>query len=401
MNDARARFAVRYKATEAWLFDKALPLWSTIGVDRAGGFFEKIGQDGQPVEEPRRTRVIARQLYSFAAAARMGWQGDTAALVRHAFAALLPACCGTSGLVIAKTQADGKPIDTRYDFYDHAFALFALANAATMAEHRDRALATAHAMQDAMESVMRHPQHGFMETDSGDGPLRANPHMHMLEACLALAGVDRDCLRWQRLADEIVNLALTRFIDPDTGALREVFASDWRALTDAEGQIVEPGHQFEWAWLLSAWNAIPRDGAVARAAERMASIGLDHGIAPTGLVIDALTADLAPKGMAARVWPQCERLKSHVERALSAEDDVAVARWWNVASEALEGWAPFLATSRDGLWFDRLNAEGCAIDQPAPASTLYHLVCGLETAQAALANRPAAAVLSLNGAAFT
>jgi len=53
-----------------WLFDHALPLWSERGVDlSAGGFYEKLAQDGSVIEEPRRTRLVARQIFVFATAA--------------------------------------------------------------------------------------------------------------------------------------------------------------------------------------------------------------------------------------------------------------------------------------------------------------------------------------------
>ena len=55
---------------------------------------------------------------------------------------------------------------------------------------------------------------------------------------------------------EIIELALTRLIDPSTGALPEFFTS---GLAAAAGLgIIEPGHQFEWAWLLLRFGASQR-----------------------------------------------------------------------------------------------------------------------------------------------
>src|SRR5205085_11030206 len=67
----------------SWLLDAAYPLWSTKGVDPAGGFFERLGQDGKPFAEPRRSRVTPRQAYCFAMGPALGWKGDAAALVKH------------------------------------------------------------------------------------------------------------------------------------------------------------------------------------------------------------------------------------------------------------------------------------------------------------------------------
>ena len=389
---ARERFAELYKQSQSWLFDAALPLWAGQGIDPAGGFFEKLDQTGRPLEAPRRTRVIARQIYVFAAAGRMGWQGDGAALIAHGLDALYRGGVGTDGLIMATSLADGTPVDTRYDFYDHAFALFALANAATMLPHRKRALATAHALQDAMEAKYCHPVAGYREDRSTTSILRANPHMHMFEACLALAGVDEDA-RWRQIADAIGQLALDRFIDHETNALYEVFGPDWQALGEAEGQTIEPGHQFEWAWLLSAWTG-GQHGQVRQAADRLVEVGL-KGVGSAGHVIDELRSDLSPRSRTARTWPQCERVKCHVEWALTARDPRQSDRWWNEAVSALQSWAPFLDTPLSGLWFDRLTADNVPVTDPAPASTLYHVVCALETAQAALNGRGAAATLGL------
>lgn len=392
---AREHFAELYGRAETWLFDAALPLWAGPGTDPAGGFFEKLDQAGHPLEAPRRTRVIARQIYVFAAAGRMGWQGDSAALVAHGLDALYRGGLGPDGLVVATSLADGTPVDTRYDFYDHAFALFALANAATLPPHRARALATAHHLQDAMEAAYQHPVAGYREDRGSTGILRANPHMHMFEACLVLASVDDDD-RWRRIADAIGQLALDRFIDSETNALYEVFGSDWRALSEAEGQVIEPGHQFEWAWLLSAWTK-GRHGRVREVADRLVEVGL-KGVGAAGHVIDELHNDLSPRSRTARTWPQCERVKCHVEWALTADDSDQSTRWWSNAASALQSWTPFLNTPVRGLWFDRLSADNVAMVNPAPASTLYHLVCALETAQAALDGRGAAATLGLANA---
>ena len=54
---------------KAWLLDHAYPLWADTGRDAAnGGFFEKIGQDGVPVEGPRRARVSTRQTWAYSVA---------------------------------------------------------------------------------------------------------------------------------------------------------------------------------------------------------------------------------------------------------------------------------------------------------------------------------------------
>jgi mannose-6-phosphate isomerase len=39
---------------------------------------------------------------------------------------------------------------------------------------------------------------------------------------------------------------------------------------------------------------------------------------------------------------------------------------------------PYLRTDRPGLFHDRMTADGAFIDEPAPASSLYHLMTAAE-----------------------
>jgi mannose/cellobiose epimerase-like protein (N-acyl-D-glucosamine 2-epimerase family) len=66
------------------MIDHSLPLWSGQGWDQvAGGFVEKLDSEGRADRAaPRRIRIQARQIYSFAQAAELGWypQGRDIAL---------------------------------------------------------------------------------------------------------------------------------------------------------------------------------------------------------------------------------------------------------------------------------------------------------------------------------
>ena len=50
------------------------------------------------------------------------------------------------------------------------------------------------------------------------------------------------------------------------------------------------------------------------------------------------------------------------------------AQYEAMALEAAETLATYLDTPIRGLWRDRLDASGSFIEEPAPASSLYHLV---------------------------
>ena len=52
MERERARITTQHDQLCSWLCDAAYPLWSTRGVDPAGGFHERLAQTGEPVIEP-------------------------------------------------------------------------------------------------------------------------------------------------------------------------------------------------------------------------------------------------------------------------------------------------------------------------------------------------------------
>lgn len=374
----------------AWLFNDALPFWFASGTDwDGGGFHEKFTQDGIVVPDiPRRTRVVARQIFVFMAAGRLGWTGDWRRAVDHGAVALFERCIQPGGLAVSTYWPDGTPHNADYDFYDHAFALFALGELATLPEHNAAALAAAETMMDAMERRFRRQDGGFDEDEEGALPLRANPHMHLLEACLTLAKAPGASVRWRRCADEIVAVATSRFIDPEHGGLREFFDTDWRPMPDDSGRLIEPGHQFEWSWLLHQWNRPVNDDSVASAADRLCDIGESYGLGVDGATaIDELWDDFSVRTATARNWPTTERIKACVERATRAEDPVA---WDARAAGGLRALSRFVQTQLPGLWHDRLTPDLDAIPGPCAASSLYHIVCALETARTYTGQRRAA-----------
>lgn len=377
----RRRFAAALDDKIAWLTNDALPLWARRGVDPHGGFFERIDQSGNPATDlARRARVVARQTYVFATATKQGW-GDYASLAAHGYAEVNARCLLQDGLSLRTYAPDGAQRECAFDGYDQAFVLFALATiASTVVNLRAEASAAGERLLAEMQARFRHPDIGFEEAMPRQTPLLQNPHMHLLEACLAFDAVSDAASVWRLQAEELVMLARTRLANQASGAVHEYFDGDWRPIIDAEGGWIEPGHQFEWAWLLWQWGDRTGDAQALAMAESLYRIGTDHGLAMSGQVIDALAADYTPRARSTRLWPQTERLKACIaaaEHATGAARNAAL----DSATESLDALTPYFATPVPGLWFDRLDAAGNPTKDAAPASSLYHIVCALDYAQ--------------------
>jgi mannose/cellobiose epimerase-like protein (N-acyl-D-glucosamine 2-epimerase family) len=351
-----------------WLVNDAYPLWATAGVDAStGAFVESLDEDGRPLAEPRRARVQARQVYAFAHAAELGWQGPAGGVGIRGIRYFMERYRRPDGLYRTLVAVDGAPLDDSVLLYDQAFALLGMASACKLS----RALGEWEQRADALlHAVHRHLKRAGGGFDSGlihRVPLLSNPHMHLFEACLAWRDLSANPV-WRTLADDLGTLALTCFIDPAIGAVREVFDEAWKPVAEIAGRIVEPGHQFEWAWLLLRWRgqSYPE---VRRAALGLIEIGERAGI-HNGMAVDALLDDIAIHTSSARLWPQTERLKAAALAASLTGDNLHWAR----AVDAAKALRQYLATRTPGLWRDLLNADGTFLAGPAPASNFYHIV---------------------------
>jgi mannose-6-phosphate isomerase len=265
--------------------------------------------------------------------------------------------------------ADGSVLDDRALLYDQAFGLLAL-NVAGACERESVEL-----LDLVMRHMKRRDRPGFESGVPASLPLQANPHMHLFEAALAGCEVCTESSLWKPLADDIAQLALSKFIDPASGVLREFFDAEWNPAPGLEGRIVEPGHQFEWAWLLLRWSGGKTDAAHARAtaaALRLVDLGEQHGVRD-GLAFNSMLDDFTPHDAGARLWPQTERLKA----AALAARLTGNARYYSIAANAADGLARYLDCPVPGLWRDRIDASGQVVDEPAPASSFYHLVAAV------------------------
>lgn len=379
MNLPSKAFQVELDTAKAWLFEAALPLWSDKGVDQKhGGFFERMTPHGEMLDDPRRTRLVARQIYAFATGRALGWKEPAADIVQHGLDFFTRKCLSPDGGVYSSVQPNGVVIIGTFDLYDHAFALFALAAAAkAQPEHAKAHEAATLTLLDHMEHGFKHPAGGFEEALPRTLPLKANPHMHILEAALTWSDTG-DCARWKALAAEIVDLCLSRFINPVTGALHEFLDGDWRLLLAPPDDVVEPGHLFEWSWLLTRWGLAEGDDRALMAGRRMFELAETHGLCPaTGLAVNELDGALRVRDGRFRLWPQTERLKAQVAQYRLASSAAEKAAALDKITEALRLMRRYFEHPVQGSWWEHFGPDGRPHDEPARASSLYHIVCAI------------------------
>ena len=366
--------ALQRRAREArfWLMDACFPLWSEVGVGKQF-FLERLDLSHKPVDsELTRVRVQARQIYLFALAARMGWKPNRAAdLVALGVAALSGPCRREDGLVgkLLSTET-GALQDETPDLYDTAFALFALAEASQNDATSHGVSATSQSILSALDKHMKDAENGgYAEALPRPDQRRQNPHMHLFEACLALDKTFPDNGHLAR-AEEIHGLFLNKFTCSPDGLLGEYFRPDWSQETGEAFDVIEPGHQLEWVWLLHTYAKRTQSDPPAAMAHlyQFACKTLDGN----GRAIQSVKRDGTPVDTSRRTWPQTEALKAHLAMAERGDGDAATRAVLSFDTLMDEYLTP------EGGWIDHYDAAGQVIAADMPASTGYHVALAFD-----------------------
>ncbi|MGO1074488.1 AGE family epimerase/isomerase [Inquilinus sp. CA228] len=351
-----------------------LPFWSTEGFATGRDMFcERLDFSGRPVDEvPHRAMVQARQIFVFSHAARLGVFPEGAEPAMRALHTLLRRFCDDGDLrngVCFSISPSGETVSAARDSYTHAFILFALASAHRLTGETMLRHAIDQTVAFVDRSLTDAGQFGLYDRQPAPSRLKSqNPLMHLLEAYLSLHEALPEGPFLDRAA-AIVEHFRTRLFQDGPGAILEHYDSDWSALRhEPEGQFFEPGHQFEWAWLLH-WYGTLSGTDQAGLTDRLWQTACDHGLDRNGLCFDEVDIQLAPRKRSYRLWPHTEALKAAVIRHEAGD---AQAR--NVAmamTGALD--THFLNRPFPAGWVDRVDADRQALVDFVPASSLYHL----------------------------
>lgn len=381
-------FSTAVSITE-YLLHGLLPLWREKGLDRKTGFFHgSLNLDGRPPDtSTHRLLVQCRQIYVFSHAHLLGApQANLDAAVRGFEALERFFWDPVEGGWLRSLDTLGQPLDGRKDTYDHAFVLFACAYF-HRAAGGDRALRVAAKTLDLIEDRLADPlMGGFMEAAERDWtlisePRRQNPHMHLFEAFLAMYDASGD-ERYLLHAHRIFELFRNRFFDRTHGCLGEYFDRDWRKHPTQLGAITEPGHHFEWVWLLHAYGRVASSDEALDYADRLFGFARSQG---WDTLYGGAFDQVDPKGKilrdGKRVWPQTEFLKACAAR-LEAGFDGALAD----LAEGLKLCASRHLDSGTGLWKELFSRDGAVLASgECPATSVYHIFLGLSEAARVLA----------------
>ena len=356
-----------------WLFEEALPLWSTVAIDeRHGGYYEAMGFDRRPIPKPKRMRTMARQIFAFSVAKTHGWDGPADRLIAHGVDFIAAKGRSADGGWVRTLDVDGTVLDAAEDAYDHACVLLALAHAHRAGNPDALALgeATFAFLDDKLED---RNMRGFLETSQGEGLRRTNPHMHLLEAFLAWYDATGN-RQYLRRAARIIDLFRSHFFDADSWTIGEYFDDDWRPAEGEKGQWTEPGHHFEWAALLVDFAHKSGQKDLVAFARKLYASAIANGLnRATGLAYGAVSREGIPLERTSRSWPQTEAIKA----AMALDDTGGPDMKPEIEARVGRLFRWHIDPAPSGLWIDLLDERGRALAKDAPASILYHIVTAL------------------------
>ncbi len=349
-----------------WLNETAWGFWRDNAVDLPhGGFVERFSLSGLP-DDPgfKRCRVTARQLYVFSHASILGFAGARE-IAESGYRYLVGKFHMGSGEWARRVSTRGEIIDRTQDLYDLAFVLFSLSWWARVSGENEP-IRLAEQTLAAIHRNLRHPSgEGYLQFAGAGAPYEQNPHMHLLEAMLFLAQKSPGSLFLDE-AQSLFRLARKRFIG-GSGTLAEFFEADW---SRPERIRVEPGHHFEWTWILKRFHDLTGSTEATELAETLFNFAIHNGVASrTGLIRDAVD----PAGNILegdhRIWPQLEAVKAWIAiseiRGLdpSAEIEKLVGKIFD----------HYLDPGHPGLWIDHVTGDLKPRVEFAPTSTFYHV----------------------------
>jgi len=338
--------------------DVIVPLWQGPGWNADMGLpYEALDAEHQPLAPQRyRAMACARQLYVFSSL--IGQVQDAEERAATLFRSLQQRFHDAEhGGWFYSIDPYGAPLDQRKDLYTHAFILFACANY----WDKVREPLVESALNAALEVIAQRfaTGDGLYEasldrdwSSLNSGPLQ-NPLMHLAEAFLATLSVREDTVV-QRALVELCTGMQKRFIDPQQSVLME-------KPLGAVDNWFEPGHQFEWYFLLES-SPLLRGSTLHVSLLNAFAVTEQLGVDPyTGAVVAMLTLDGSAKDATQRIWAQAEYLRA---LTLRPNSDASVLRQLQALQQR------FLHA---GGWYECRDEQGEVSRKDMPSTTPYHL----------------------------
>lgn len=364
-----------------------VPKWYEVFLDPLneggqGTFYERLSRGFKPVDlDMRRLLTQCRQLAVYSHASL---QPDTLnfkpglkrrfEIIKYLFHVM-----DTGGWRFSVTDS-GAPKDNIYDLYTMSFVIFSFAHYYRATQDEEAHTLAVQALKFIRDKFRLNGLPGYAEAlDENLKPLpamrRQNPHMHLLEACLFAADIWQEA-EFKETSDEMIALFLNHFYDPEKNALYEWYTDDLKP-HPLKGHIVEPGHYYEWIWLLKKHAEQQGDKHFYnRLCFKLLDWANDYGWDKEfGGIYDEVDINGQVITATKRIWPFTEALKANALMLIKDRPIENKARKERIAS-MVEIFKDKYIDER-GFWTERLNRDLTPLTDYMPGTTPYHVYFGI------------------------
>ena len=329
------------------LENNILPFWMNKMEDNEqGGFYGEITGDDELRPEASKGAILnARILWTFSAAYRLLKKPEYLKTATRAKRYLIDRFYDPEyGGIYWELDYKGNPLDTKKQIYAIGFAIYGLSEYARATGDAE-ALEYAQRLFEVIEQHSFDPvQNGYLEaltrdwqpiedmrlSDKDENEKKTmNTHLHILEPYTNLYRVWKD-ERLERQLRNLIDVFITRILDPQTGHLNLFFEEDWTN----KYRIYSYGHDIEASWLIHEAALVLGDETVLKRIEplivRIAQAA-DEGLNPDGSMIYENFLDKQKIDRELHWWVQAENVVGHINLYQHFGDESALdiaARCW-------------------------------------------------------------------------
>lgn len=234
-----------------YLLDVSIPFWIKNGLDREyGGIITSLDQKGNIFNTDKSVWFQGRAAWMFSRMYNeMEKREEWLDAARNVYEFLMGHCFDEDGRMFFTVTREGKPLQKRRYMFSETFAIIACVEY-YKASGDAMALKKAREIYEMVLDLYRHPE----KTAPKINPQTRSTQSHSLPMILlsvtqALREADKST-NYDKIAEEFIDLILTRFLKPSEKALFETVGRNGERLDSPQGRCINPGHSIETSWFI-------------------------------------------------------------------------------------------------------------------------------------------------------
>lgn len=359
------------KEAQNILEQNILPFWMTRMIDQEqGGFYGRIDGTNHLVPQANKGGILnARILWTFSAAYRVLKRPEYLSMATRAKNYILQHFYDAEyGGTFWELDYQGKPVDTKKQFYELGFMLYGLSEYARATGDKE-ALVYAIKLFDTIETYsFDAANNGYIEACTQDWqpvkdnrlsdkdanyPKSQNTHLHIIEPYTNLYRIWKD-ERLEKALRNLVVIFTQKILNPETHHLDLFFENDW---TRGGGNLESYGHDIECSWLLHEAVMVLGDTQLLEEVKpivQQVAKASEKGIQADGSMVHEANLDTGHVDADRHWWVQAEAVVGFLNIYQHFDDDHSL----KLALNVLDYIKTHLIDTENGEWHWSCSPDG-------------------------------------------